>query len=51
MTKDYSVPFRLECSSGEIVCGEDNFTVTGDKASVTLTFEGLPDAETYVELQ
>ncbi len=41
--------YELFCDSG-VTWKDGRFVVTSENATVTLTFEGLPDSETYVSL-
>ena len=45
---DYTVPYELTCGNDSVTVEDGKIVVTERKASVTLTFKGLPDAETYV---
>lgn len=45
------MPYTLECDSDSVSFDGNNFIVTQEGASVTLTFEGSRNAETYVYLE
>lgn len=45
------VDYSLECNGSDIVQKENSFIVTGENASVTLYFDGMDEAETYLYIK
>ena len=41
------IPFEITCDSTEVSKQGNTFIVTAPNASVTLSFEGMPNCETY----
>ena len=48
---DFSIPYRLECNGNDITRSEDGFVTTDNKTTVTLTFNGKKDSETYIRFE
>lgn len=46
-----SLPFEIRCDSRDVSWEEGAFVTTAENVSVTLSFVGLPDSETYVNLE
>lgn len=46
-----AVPYTVECDNDSVTFDGNEFIVTQDGASVTFTFEGIENAETYVYLE
>lgn len=44
------IPYAINCNNNEISQQENSFVVTKGNASVTVSFEGLPYCETYIEI-
>lgn len=45
------IPYDINCNNDGISRQENSFVVTKGNASVTISFEGLPCCETYVEIE
>lgn len=45
------IPFEITCNNNEVSQNENTFIVTAPGASITLTFEGLEDCETYFSIK
>ncbi len=49
--REQELPYEIVCEDKNISCGENSFIATAKKAEASLSFEGLPDCETYLVIE
>lgn len=45
---NYSIPYEVICNGNEISETDEGFVTTADNVTATISFNGLPNAETYI---
>jgi uncharacterized membrane protein YfhO len=49
--REYTIPYEISFDSDEISVTAEGIVTTADSVKATVTFEGLPDAETYIAFE